>query len=107
MARFRALIATINYLSAGRPDIQPGVKEICRAMSAPTKSSMARVKRLARYVVEFPKLIWNFSRETKGDEDVLHIFADSDWAGCPRTRRSTSGGLVVLQPNSGRPPRRL
>lgn len=26
----------------------------------------------------------------------LHVYTDSDWAGCDRSRRSTSGGVVVL-----------
>jgi len=27
---------------------------------------------------------------------ILDVYVDSDWAGCPSTRRSTSGGFVVL-----------
>lgn len=86
MARFRALTATPEYLAADRPDIQLGVREICLEMSAPARGSMARVKRLARYLVKLPSLIWDLSRETQGDEDVHHVFAVSAWAGCPRTR---------------------
>ena len=28
--------------------------------------------------------------------EVMHAYADSDWAGCAETRRSTSGGLIQL-----------
>jgi hypothetical protein len=28
--------------------------------------------------------------------DTMDVFVDSDWAGCPATRKSTSGGFVVL-----------
>lgn len=33
-----------------------GGKDICREMAAPTTSGEARVKRLARYLEEFPRL---------------------------------------------------
>ena len=28
-------------------------------------------------------------------DDTIHVFADSDFAGCKRTRRSTSGGAIM------------
>jgi hypothetical protein len=28
--------------------------------------------------------------------DCIDVFTDTDWAGCPRTRKSTSGGCVIL-----------
>ena len=34
------------------------------------------------------------------DEQVgLKVFSDTDWAGCRRTRRSTSGGLILRGPH--------
>ena len=42
--------------SLDRPDIQYAVKEICRDMSAPKVHSWAKLKRLARYLLEFTRL---------------------------------------------------
>jgi len=28
--------------------------------------------------------------------DEVHIFTDSDWAGCRRSRKSTSGGSIRI-----------
>lgn len=72
-----------------------GVKDRCRETSARTEASMARVKRLAKYLAEFARLVWDFSRDAKGDDGVLQVFADGGWAVCPRPRPLTSGGLVV------------
>ena len=32
-----------------------------------------------------------------GDRSALRVFSDLDWAGCPRTRKSTSGGIIVFR----------
>ena len=95
---FRALAARANYLAMDRPDIQFSVKEVCRDMAAPSRSSWSKLKRAARYLLEFPRLEWKFSDEDeeKMDLETLHVFSDSDWAGCLRTRKSTSGGVAVL-----------
>lgn len=58
------------------------------------RAALCAPSRLARYFAAFPRLVWNFGQQAQGDEEVLHVFADSDWACCPRTRRSTSGGVV-------------
>lgn len=92
--RFRAMAA--SYLAADRPDIKVGVKHICREMATPTQSNVARVKRLRRHLAEHPRL-WDYGREEKAGEDAIYISADSDWASCPCTRRSTGGGLVVVR----------
>ncbi len=34
--------------------------------------------------------------EWQSDQEVLKVCADSDWAGCSRTRESTSGGYIML-----------
>ena len=28
--------------------------------------------------------------------DSIDTYSDTDWAGCPRTRKSTSGGVILL-----------
>jgi len=95
---FRALAARANYLAMDRPDIQFSVKEVCRDMAAPSKGSWLKLKRVARYLLEFPRLEWRFGGEDEENVDLetLHVFSDSDWGGCLRTRKSTSGGVVVL-----------
>ena len=44
----RAHTARLNYLSADRPDISYSVKELARAMSAPTNGCWDKLKRLGR-----------------------------------------------------------
>ena len=58
--RYRAVAATLNYLALDRSDINYATKEICRSMSKPRKSGWANVKRLARYLVAHPRLVWRF-----------------------------------------------
>ena len=93
--KYRATAARANYLSIDRMDIQDAAKEACRQMANPRESGNARLKRIARYVKKYPKLVWRFGRG--GDiEDVIDVFSDSDWAACRRTRKSTSGGVAMI-----------
>ena len=94
---FRKIAATANYLSLDRPDIQYATKEICRDMSRPKASSWAKLKRLARYLVKFPRLVLKYFEGDEFEDMCLDVMADSDWAGCLTTRRSTSGGVVSLR----------
>ena len=65
-------------------------------MHNPRESHLAALKRLLRYV-----------RGTVGFGLVLHrsptselvVYTDTDWAGCPDTRCSTSGYAVFLGSN--------
>ena len=62
-------------------------------MSAPSELSIAALKRLGRYLEGHRRLIYEYPRQ-----EVTHIevYSDTDWAGCPRTRKSTSGGCTML-----------
>jgi len=69
-------------------------KELCRNMSAPTEQSFSKLKHFARYLVHVPEAIIFY--ENQKPISIMDIFVDSDWAGCPGTRKSTSGGFAVL-----------
>ena len=86
------MAATANYLGADRADIQHSTKELCRLMSKPTRRAMAKLKELARYLKGRPEvaLVYEFQYEP----GCLTVYVDSDWAGCHRTRKSTSGGMI-------------
>ena len=93
-SQYRAIVARLNYLAADRPDIAFAVKELARNMSAPTQGSRDRLKRLGRYLVHKPRAVVDF--EWQDVPTRLRAFTDADWAGCKSTRKSTSGGVLVL-----------
>jgi hypothetical protein len=90
---FRGAAARSNYLAADRLDCQFAAKEICRWMAKPTESSWTALKRLCRYLVGLPRMVYVYRWQTV---NVIDCYTDTDWAGCPRTRKSTSGGCVLL-----------
>ena len=122
--RYRAITARANFLGIDRPDLAYATKEACRRMSCPCPSDEHLLKRLGRYLAGAPRLIYDYIWQSQGhleevgglsgrskssghpeprkgsDTDYplmrLDVYSDSDWAGCPRTRRSTSGGAIML-----------
>ncbi len=90
---FRGAAARANYLAADRIDCQFGAKEVCRWMSKPTEGSWNALRRLCRYLVGLPRLVYLYKYQTV---DTIEVYTDTDWAGCPRTRKSTSGGCTML-----------
>jgi len=90
---YRAAAARCNYVSADRPDAQYACKETCRWMSAPSTTAWQSLKRLTRYFLGAPRLVYKYPRQKV---DALDTYTDTDWAGCARTRKSTSGGLVMF-----------
>ena len=92
--QFRGLAARANYLSSDRADIQYATKEVCRGMAKPTKRHMRKLRRLGRYLVGCPRVVSEFGWQGRASE--VKAYSDSDWAGCKRTAKSTSGGVLML-----------
>ena len=90
---YRALAARINYLALDRADIQYAAKEVCRGMSRPSQLHWRKLKRLGRYLIARPRVVTEFKFQAEVPE--LHGYSDSDWAGCRRTAKSTSGGAIM------------
>jgi hypothetical protein len=91
---FRAVAARLNYLAADCPDVQFPAKEVCRNMANPTIGAFRKLKKAARYLLSREAVQFNFRWQDEGAQ--LKIFTDSDWAGCTRSRKSTSGGVIML-----------
>ena len=91
---YRGIAARANYLSADRPDIMHAVKELCRGMTKPTKGHWLKLKRLGRYLIESGRTVMRY--DWQGHEHEVTGYSDSDWAGCRVTRKSTSGGAIMI-----------
>ena len=90
---FRGTAARANFLSADRIDLQFAAKEVCRTMSAPTNLGWQAAKRIGRYLVGKPRLVYVYRKQ---ELDAIDVYVDTDWAGCVKTRKSTSGGAIML-----------
>ena len=89
----RRLIAVLNYLAQDRCDLGFSVKECARMMSNPCRRTSVAIQRLARYLIQFPSRPQLFRWQE--EPSSLAAYTDADWAGCERTRRSTSGGMIL------------
>jgi hypothetical protein len=90
--KFKRAAATLNYLSLDRPDICFSSKELSRKMTDPDEGDIVALKRLLRYLQGCKRVVWHFCWQA--DTSKLDALSDSDWAGCLRTRRSTTGGIL-------------
>ena len=98
-ALYRNMIGSILYLSCwSRPDIAYAVSELSRFVSSPTHNHLVGAKHLLRYLKGSKDLSLHFSAPTdhRIQPHILWGYVDSDWAGCPDTRKSTSGYVLML-----------
>jgi hypothetical protein len=93
---FRAIAARANYMAIDVPNVQFPTKEVCRDMAKPTVVAYEKVKRLARYLAGHKEVYFAYKWQSEEDAVCLKGFADSDWAGCRKSRKSTSGGAIML-----------
>ena len=91
--KFRGLAARANYLAADRVDIIYTAKEVCRLMAKLTDVTQSALKRLGRYLKLRPRMVFEMPFQSC---DSINVYSDADWAGCLRTRKSTSGGCIML-----------
>eukprot|EP00971_Amphidinium_carterae_P319485 6349462-Amphidinium_carterae.1 len=82
------------YLAQDRVDISETVKCLSRAMSCPSEGHFAQLKRLARYLKGSPRCALEYPAQSATVSLMLHV--DSDWAGDPITRRSTTGMVARM-----------
>jgi hypothetical protein len=105
--RYRSLIGAILYAAnITRPDIAFSVGQLARYVSQPCRHHLRAAHRVLNYLRLNPNIVATFggnsdqsqftikaSNSEKG-VSTIEAYSDADWAGCPETRRSTSGGII-------------
>lgn len=94
--QYRSLAGALQYLTFTRPDIAFAVQQICLYMHDPREPHLSALKRILRYLQGTTTLGLTMCRSSPTE---LVVYTDADWAGCPDTRRSTSGYAVFLRDN--------
>ncbi|GJW13075.1 ribonuclease H-like domain-containing protein [Tanacetum coccineum] len=93
---YRSLAGSLQYLTFTRPDISYAVQQVCLHMHDPREPHLSALKRILRYVQG--TLYYGLQLFFSSTTDLVAYF-DANWAGCPTTRRSTSGYCVFLGNN--------
>ena len=85
------------YLSQDRSDICDTVKILAGKMKEPNEADMGDLKRFGRFLKGKPRVVITY-RVISATEVLQRdrCLVDSDNAGCLRTRKNTSGVMVML-----------
>jgi hypothetical protein len=90
---YREAVGSLMYLAIGsRPDIMFAVSYASQKLENPTKNDWNRVKRIFRYLKGTLDLGIVYSSTS---QKTLTTYSDADFAGDPKTRKSTSGVVCL------------
>jgi hypothetical protein len=92
---YRHVVGSLQYCTLTRPEISFSVNQLCQHLHHPTTAHLSAAKRVLRYLKSSADHGLFFSK------GPLHLtaYCDSDWAGSPDDRRSTSGFAIFLGSN--------
>lgn len=94
---YRAMVGALHYLTFTRLDIAYSVGKLSQHMHAPYSSHLVTAKRVLRYIKgSLDSAILFKKAASPTDASCLTAYFDSDWAGDPSDRRSTTGFVVFL-----------
>ncbi|CAA7055142.1 unnamed protein product [Microthlaspi erraticum] len=91
---YRSLASALQYLTFTRADLAYAIQQVCLSMHDPAEPHFAALKRILCYI---KGIISHGLHIHKSPVDQLTAYSDVDRAGCPSTRRSTSGFSVFLE----------
>ncbi|KAJ0939958.1 putative RNA-directed DNA polymerase [Helianthus annuus] len=81
------------YLQVTRPDIAYVVNMLSQFVADPRKNHMNAANRVLRYL---NGIVGQDILLPRAGEPVLTAYCDADWLGCPYSRRSRTGYLLLL-----------
>lgn len=93
---YKELVGSLNYIcTMTRPDIATAVGVLCRFAANPGEQHWNAAKRVLRYLSGTRTFGLKYRKSNDGRDDLVG-YSDSDWAGDPETRRSTSGFVFIM-----------
>jgi hypothetical protein len=92
---YRHIVGALQYVTITRPDIAYSVNQLCQHMHAPTSTHLTAAKRVLRYL----KGSVDYGLQYHKGPLAITTYCDSDWAGNPDDRRSTTGFGIYLGSN--------
>jgi hypothetical protein len=90
--KYRHVVGALQYCTLTRLDITFSVNQLCRNMHAPTSVHWTAAKRVLRHLKNYVDHGLIYMKSSL----QLSTYCDSDWAGNPDDRRSTSGFAIFL-----------
>ncbi|GAA0183186.1 transmembrane signal receptor [Lithospermum erythrorhizon] len=93
---YRCIVGSLQYLSFTRPDITYAMNQASQYMYHPTSIHLSAVKRILGYLSG--SITQSISITVASSFSII-AYSDSDWVGCPQTRRSISGYCVLFSGN--------
>uniref|UniRef100_A0A2N9HB18 Integrase catalytic domain-containing protein n=1 Tax=Fagus sylvatica TaxID=28930 RepID=A0A2N9HB18_FAGSY len=95
---YRSLVGALQYLTITRPDITHAVNSVSQFLHSPTDNHYLACQN-AFFAMLRAHCILVFTFHPSIAPGALVAYSDADWAGCPDTRRSTSGYSIYLGDN--------
>ena len=90
---YRRLVGSLVYLTVTHPDISYAIHQVSQYLSAPRSTHYAAVLCILRYLkgILFYGIFYSAQSPL-----ILRAFSDTDWAGDPTDRRSTTCYFFLL-----------
>jgi hypothetical protein len=95
-SEYQSLAGALQYLTLTQPDLAYAVQQVCLFMHDPCEPHLALIKRILQYIKGSLSAGLHLGTGPIGQ---LTAYSDANWAGCPDTRRSTSGFCIFLGDN--------
>ena len=98
-AQFRRAVGKLQWMTYTRPDTSYATKELARSLQQPTTADQQKLKHLLRYIKgtkHYKQIIRPTVKIPPRSIPDLNVYVDSDWAGCPTTRKSTTGFVITF-----------
>jgi hypothetical protein len=94
---YQSIVGALNFAAGcARPDIAHAVSKLASVNHCPRERHLAAAQRCMEYLAGTPDLGLAYDGSRGRDGLTLRGASDSDWAGCPVTRRSTTGFVFAL-----------